>query len=117
ADNHLTGCLPSEIGNQLPKLKWLQLWSNELTGVLPPSISNCSKLRFLEMSNNNLSGKLTIDFSKLGDINRITLTDNNFHGRGKADDMRFIDGLKNCTRLVSLDLDYCNLTGVLPISI
>ncbi|PWA36250.1 protein kinase-like domain-containing protein [Artemisia annua] len=117
ADNHLTGSLPSEIGNQLPNLEHPQLWGNELTGVLPPSISNCSKLRILEMAYNNFSGKLTIDFSKLRDINLIFLHGNNFHGRGEADDMRFIDSLKNCTRLAYLGLSTCNLIGVLPISI
>ncbi|GKA94177.1 kinase-like domain-containing protein [Tanacetum coccineum] len=66
ADNHLTGSLPSKIGSlpskigsQLPNLELLQLWGNELTEVLPVSISNCSKLGFLEMTNNNFSGKLT----------------------------------------------------------
>ncbi|GJY86518.1 kinase-like domain-containing protein [Tanacetum coccineum] len=115
--NHLTGSLPSEIGNQLPNVEDLELWDNELTGVLPPSISNCSKLRFLEMGYNNFIGKLTIDFSKLRDINRIYLCNNNFHGRGDADDMKFIDSLKNCTKLGLLVLSNCNLTGVLPISI
>ncbi|GJS09470.1 leucine-rich repeat protein [Tanacetum coccineum] len=117
AANHLSGSLPSEIGNQLPNLEWLQLRTNELTGVLPPSISNCSKLGHLEMSKNNFSGKLTIDFSKLRDINIIQLAENNFHGRGEANDMTFIDSLKNCTRLVYLSLYDCNLIGMLPISI
>ncbi|PWA73892.1 leucine-rich repeat protein [Artemisia annua] len=116
-DNHLTGSLPSEIGNQLPNLELLQLRGNELTGVLPPSLSNCSKLGSLEMSDNNFSGKLTIDFSKLRDIYFIALQNNNFHGRGEADDLRFVDSLKNCTKLVDLGLGNCNLRGVLPISI
>ncbi|PWA44551.1 protein kinase-like domain-containing protein [Artemisia annua] len=117
-DNHLTDSLPSEIGNQLPNLKRLQLRDNELTGILPPSLSNCSKLGYFEMSTNNFSGKpMTIDFSKLRDIEIIKLHDNNFHGRGEADDMRFIDSLKNCTKLVDLALDNCNLIGVLPMSI
>ncbi|PWA72124.1 protein kinase-like domain-containing protein [Artemisia annua] len=115
--NHLTGSLPLEIGNQLPNLEFLQLRDNELTGVLPPSLSNCSKLGFLEMSRNNFSGKLTIDFSKLRDIYSIRLSYNNFHGRGEADDMRFIDSLKNCTKLVVLGLYNCNLMGVLSISV
>ncbi|GKB22730.1 kinase-like domain-containing protein [Tanacetum coccineum] len=115
--NHLTGSLPSEIGNQLPNLEWLQLWGNKLTGILPPSISNCSKLEYLEMSRNNFSGKLTIDFSKLRDIYLIRLHNINFHGRGEADDMIFIDSLKNCTRLEHLELENCNLIGVLPVFI
>ncbi|GKF59586.1 kinase-like domain-containing protein, partial [Tanacetum coccineum] len=57
AENHLTGSLPSEIGNQLLNLEFLQLRDNELTGVLPPSISNCYKLESLEMDDNNFSGK------------------------------------------------------------
>ncbi|GKC46573.1 kinase-like domain-containing protein [Tanacetum coccineum] len=117
ADNHLTGSLPSEIGVMLPNLELLQLWGNELTGVLPPFISNCSKLRHLEMSYNNFSGKLTIDFSKLRYINIIKLQYNNFHGRGEADDVRFIDSLKNCTRLGNLNLSNCSFIGVLPMSI
>ncbi|GJU46966.1 leucine-rich repeat protein [Tanacetum coccineum] len=117
SNNSISGSLPSEIGNRLPNLKLLQLSINELTGVLPPSISNCSKLRYLEMSDNKFSGKLTIDFSKLRNINSIRLQKNNFHGRGEADDMRFIDSLKNSTRLVDLELSHCNLIGVLPISI
>ncbi|GJV48738.1 leucine-rich repeat protein [Tanacetum coccineum] len=115
--NHLTGSLPSEIGNQLPKLEWLQLWGNELTGVIPPSLSNCSKLVYLEMSNNNFSGKLTIDFSELREIKYILLQNTNLHGQGEADDMKFIHSLKNCTRLMILALFNCNLIGVLPISI
>ncbi|GKE13213.1 kinase-like domain-containing protein [Tanacetum coccineum] len=115
--NHLTGSLPLTIGNQLPNLELLQLYGNQLTGVLPPSLSNCSKLIYLEMSGNNFSGKLTINFSKLRDIYSIRLHTNNFHGRGEADDLRFIDSLNNCTRLVAFEITNCNLIGVLPISI
>ncbi|GJQ99117.1 leucine-rich repeat protein [Tanacetum coccineum] len=71
----------------------------------------------LDVGVNNFSGKLTIDFSKLQDIYKILLDDNNFHGRGEADDMKLIDSLKNCTRLVILFLSNCNFIGVLPISI
>nr|GEV93577.1 protein kinase-like domain-containing protein [Tanacetum cinerariifolium] len=72
---------------------------------------------YFELSHNNFSGKLTIDFSKLRDINIVRLQNNNFHERGEADDLRFIDSFKNCTKLVDLILASCNLRGVLPISI
>ncbi|GKB46071.1 kinase-like domain-containing protein [Tanacetum coccineum] len=89
----------------------ISLAGNHLVGSLPSEIGR------LEMGNNDFSGKLTIDFSKLRDIYKISLHNNNLHGRGEADDMRFIDSLINCTKLVYLEFYKCNLIGVLPISI
>ncbi|GJX18155.1 kinase-like domain-containing protein [Tanacetum coccineum] len=115
AVNHLSGSLPLEIGNQLPNLEFLQLWGNKLTGVLPPSISNCSKLRLLEMGNNNFSKKLTIDFSKLRYISKINLSDyNNFQGHGEAgSDM----SLGECIRLAELYLSGNIFKGIIPPSL
>ncbi|KAL4576195.1 hypothetical protein LXL04_012284 [Taraxacum kok-saghyz] len=111
--NKLTGSLPSAIGSMLPDLLFLQLWNNQLTGLLPSSISNCSKLGLLELNDNNFSGKLTIDFAKLKDIYVISLYNNIY----EADDMKFIDTLKNCSRLEKLLLSDCNFHGLLPTSI
>ncbi|KAI3519847.1 hypothetical protein L1887_09064 [Cichorium endivia] len=116
SENQLTGSLPSAIGAMLPHLELLQLTFNQLTGPLPPSISNCSKLVYLEMSHNNFRGKLTIDFAKLKYINQISLGKNNY-GFGEAGDMKFLDTLKNCSRLESLDLYDSQFQGVLPTSI
>ncbi|KAL9993664.1 putative protein kinase RLK-Pelle-LRR-XII-1 family [Helianthus debilis subsp. tardiflorus] len=115
-DNQLTGSLPPGIGVVLPHLAILQLWDNQLTGPLPPSISNCSRLQMISIARNKFSGKLTIDFAKLRDISVINLGGNNF-GSKEADEMKFIDSLKNCTSLEILSLNYCNFQGVLPISI
>ncbi|GKD01513.1 kinase-like domain-containing protein [Tanacetum coccineum] len=121
AVNHLTGSLPSEIGNQLPNLEWLQLWGNELIGVLPSSISNCSKLRRLEMGNNCFSGKLTIDFSKLQDINEIYLSNNNFHRCGEGNDMSLVGMLPisigNLVGLTYLALGSNRIKGKIPSTI
>ncbi|KAJ0729495.1 putative protein kinase RLK-Pelle-LRR-XII-1 family [Helianthus annuus] len=116
SENQLTGSLPRGIGAMLSHLEILQLRDNQLTGPLPSWISNCSKLRILEMQDNMFSGKLTIDFSKLGDINEIHLSFNNF-GSSEADEMNFIDSLKNCTKLYRLELALCKFQGVLPRSI
>ncbi|KAI3705072.1 hypothetical protein L1987_75304 [Smallanthus sonchifolius] len=115
-DNQLTGSLPSTIGATLPQLVNLQLSNNKLTGHLPLSISNCSNLELIEMSENEFNGKLAVDFAKLRDLYQITLNGNLF-GTGEADEMKFIDSLKNCSRLQILDLAYCNFKGVLPGSI
>ncbi|CAH1438688.1 unnamed protein product [Lactuca virosa] len=116
AENQLTGSLPSSFGEMLPHLELLQLRNNQLTGPLPPSLSNCSKLRFLEVNYNNFSGKLKIDFAKLKDIYFVSLG-NNIYGFGEADDMKFIDTFKNCSRIKVLHLSNCNFQGVLPTSI
>ncbi|KAL7611614.1 hypothetical protein Lser_V15G08912 [Lactuca serriola] len=114
--NHLTGSLPSDLGEMLPRLVYLQLYGNNLIGPFPASLSNCSKLDFLEVHDNNFSGKLKIDFAKLKDIYWISIGGNNF-GFGEADDMKFIDTLTNCSRLDTLDLLSSKLQGVLPASI
>ncbi|KAL7614123.1 hypothetical protein Lser_V15G08902 [Lactuca serriola] len=116
AENQLTGSLPPAIGEMLPNLERLQLRQNQLTGPLPPSLSNCSKFRILEVNFNSFSGKLTIDFAKLKHINYLFLAENTF-GFGEADDMKFFDSLKNCSRLTLLYLDDCQFQGVLPTSI
>ncbi|KAJ0909433.1 putative protein kinase RLK-Pelle-LRR-XII-1 family [Helianthus annuus] len=117
AENQLTGSLPLAMGTMLPQLVRLQIRSNNLTGLIPPSISNCWKLQVLEMGINDFNGKLTIDFSELKDIYAIFLNDNKLGGHGEADEMKFIDSLKNCSRLKSLNLNTCNFQVVLPISI
>ncbi|MFS7956086.1 putative non-specific serine/threonine protein kinase [Helianthus anomalus] len=114
--NQLTGSLPRGIGAMLSHLEFLQLSYNQLTGPLPTWISNCSKLGSLEMIDNMFSGKLMIDFAKLGDISYILLGDNNF-GSSEADEMNFIDSLKNCTNLYRTELAFCKFQGVLPRSI
>nr|GEZ87357.1 leucine-rich repeat protein [Tanacetum cinerariifolium] len=108
--NPFGGSIPDTLGLWKSLTTFGSVRDNELTGVLPSSISNCSKLGYLEMSNNKFSGKLTMDFSKLRDIYIIRLQYNNFHGRGQADDTRFIDSLKNSThQLVDLELVSCIL--------
>ncbi|KAK1413966.1 hypothetical protein QVD17_29703 [Tagetes erecta] len=111
--NQLTGNLPLAIGAMLPHLVIIELSGNQLTGPLPPSISNCSRLRYLQLSENSFSGRLEIEFQKLTELRRIHLGDISF----VADEMKFVDSIKNCTRLVVLMLNNCNLQGVLPKSI
>ncbi|KAL8224620.1 hypothetical protein R6Q59_000439 [Mikania micrantha] len=115
-NNQLTGRLPSAFGGMFPHLVSLLLWGNQLTGPLPSSISNCTRLTNLQMNKNSFRGKLTIDFSKLKYIYFITIGYSNF-GSKEADEMKFVDSLKNCTALQILDLSYCNFVGVIPGSI
>ncbi|KAL8210749.1 hypothetical protein R6Q57_005186 [Mikania cordata] len=115
--NQLIGSLPSTIGETLPLLYALQLSHNNLTGPIPPSISNCSMLTYLELQGNSFRGKLTIDFANLREISFVSFSNNNLDGHGEADELKFIDSLKNCSKLQKLELAYCNLHGTLPRSI
>nr|XP_043607521.1 putative receptor-like protein kinase At3g47110 [Erigeron canadensis] len=111
--NNLTGSLPPTI--DLPNLEWLELNNNKLSGLLPPSLSNCSKLNILEISYNSFIGKLTIDFAKLRDLRFLFLIGNDF---GRGGDVKFlIDSLKNCSSLIRLGLTECNFQGMVPQSI
>ncbi|GKC35759.1 retrotransposon protein, putative, ty1-copia subclass, partial [Tanacetum coccineum] len=115
-DNQLTGSLPPSIGAMLPNLVSLQLSDNEFSGSLPLSISNFSKLGLIEIVETKMSGKLTVNFGKLIDIYQISLAEN-LYGSGEADEMKFIDSLKNCSSLQILVLSYCKFQGVVPRSI
>ncbi|GJT40801.1 protein FAR1-related sequence 5 [Tanacetum coccineum] len=139
-DNKLTGGIPPFLGN-ITSMKWfsapgnplggsildtlglckiLTLFSSSkcnLYGSIPCSIFNLSLLVTLCLHDNHLTGSLPSEIgNQLPNLEEL-LQYNNFHGRKEADDMRFIDSLKNYTRLVKLELHSCNLTGVLPISI
>ncbi|KAL4591576.1 hypothetical protein LXL04_004545 [Taraxacum kok-saghyz] len=107
-ENQLTSTLPSALCAMLPRLVYLQLWGNQFTGPLPPSLSNCSKLEHLEVQYNNFSGKLTVDFAKLKNLYKLILNDNIF-GFGEADDMKFEGVLPTSIGNLSDRLRYLNL--------
>ncbi|GJX04908.1 kinase-like domain-containing protein [Tanacetum coccineum] len=110
--NPLGGLIPDTLGHW-KSLTGFGVGGCNLYGSIPHSIFNLSLLVNLSLAGNHLTGSLPSEI----DISSIRLRNNNFHGRGEADDMRFIGSLRNCTRLVRLNLRDCNLIGVLPISI
>nr|XP_043634547.1 putative receptor-like protein kinase At3g47110 [Erigeron canadensis] len=115
--NQLVGSLSPTFGSMVPNLIQLQMGTNQLSGLLPSSISNCSKLHTLSMSENYFSGKVTIDFANLKDIVYINLSKNNFSGPRKYNALEFIGSLTNCSSLKTLSLSQCKLQGVVPTSI
>lgn len=73
--NDLSGNLPADICYNLPKLEGLYLSSNELEGLLHPSIGKCSQLQVLSLSHISATipreiGSLTLlTLLHLGDTN------------------------------------------------
>ncbi|KAJ9560149.1 hypothetical protein OSB04_005309 [Centaurea solstitialis] len=58
SDNHLTGMIPSDLGNILPYITHLNLSWNSLDGALPLSMGNLSGLQVLDLSDNKFSGEI-----------------------------------------------------------
>ncbi|XP_030461728.2 receptor-like protein EIX2 [Syzygium oleosum] len=58
ASNMLGGQLPQDIGDKMPRLTELILWSNNITGSIPNSLCKLNKLSTINLSKNQLSGRL-----------------------------------------------------------
>jgi gliding motility-associated-like protein len=141
--NFLTGSLPTELGN-LPELEYLYIRGNySLTGSIPPSLGNLTKLKQLDLSYNSLSGVIPASLGKLSELISLDISgnfnlnfNNSFSGSlppelGNLTKLTYlaIDGDNNLTagpipssfsrltNLYSLKLDYCNITGEVPISL
>ncbi|KAK0579743.1 hypothetical protein LWI29_030788 [Acer saccharum] len=92
-ESPITGSIPLEIGNihnvlnlslhnnsltdpstifNIPNLKELYLWSNELNGIIPDSISIASELTILELSSNSSSGRIPTTLVKASATNITT---------------------------------------------
>ena len=64
----------------LLSLEKLHMGFNDLYGILPPLLMNCSNLQSLNLTTNSLSGTLP-DFSGLKSLKILDLTTNNFTGQ------------------------------------
>ncbi|XP_076906115.1 receptor kinase-like protein Xa21 [Bidens hawaiensis] len=114
--NQLHGSLPSNLCLAQPLLRTLELADNHFNGILPPSISNCSKLESLDVSNNSFMGKITTDFGRLQYLWSLILALNNL-GSKDLDGMNFFHSLSNCSNLELLEFSSIQLGGVLPNSL
>nr|GMC75349.1 probable LRR receptor-like serine/threonine-protein kinase At3g47570 [Ipomoea batatas] len=85
----LTGTLPLSLGYNLPNLERLYLAGMNMDGVIPESISNCSKLTAIELSSNNFSGSIT---RSLGNLSYGIMMMEMFSRRKPTDEM-FTEGM------------------------
>ncbi|XP_077226270.1 uncharacterized protein LOC143859448 [Tasmannia lanceolata] len=116
AANQLHGTLPPNIGFSLPKLKYLLLAINQFTGHIPNSLSNVSSLEWLGMNDNQFSGPVPENIGWAKNLSRFNLG-NNYLGLGRADDLKFITSLTNCSNLNYLGIKRNLFVGLFPNSI
>ncbi|KAJ9560622.1 hypothetical protein OSB04_005782 [Centaurea solstitialis] len=107
--NHLTGIIPSHLGNILPYIIHLNLSQNALHGALPRSMGNLSELEVLDLSDNKFSGEVPKRWLS-GHCRRLfvlQLSNNKLDGEVLSENL-------NASRLTVLSLDNNLFTGVLP---
>ncbi|XP_077226260.1 uncharacterized protein LOC143859433 [Tasmannia lanceolata] len=115
-ENQLHGTLPPNIGFSLPKLQYLLLAINQFTGKIPNSLSNVSSLELLDMGDNQFSGPVPENIGWARNLLIFELS-YNYLGLGRADDLKFITSLTNCSNLNWLSIESNHFAGPLPNSV
>ncbi|KAJ9540692.1 hypothetical protein OSB04_027198 [Centaurea solstitialis] len=105
--NQLRGVLPSSVANLSSQLNILSLGENFIYGSLPCGIGNLVKLVILSMQHNQLSGIIPSDLSNLRNLTRLYLNGNSFTGNIP----KFLRAMK---KLRSLDLSSNEIHGHVP---
>ncbi|KAJ8647492.1 hypothetical protein MRB53_000515 [Persea americana] len=115
-DNHLHGTLPWSVGLTLPNLQWFYVALNRFTGSIPISLSNASLLQGLSFSSNDFTGGVPMDLGNLQFLRGLFVSGNRM-GTGKAEDLKFVDSLTNCSSLQGLAFFQNHFVGPFPNSI
>ncbi|KAK7266252.1 hypothetical protein RIF29_18894 [Crotalaria pallida] len=78
--NLLTSEIPVEICSWMPFLVNLDLSQNQLSGIIPPTIENCSYLNELVLSDNDLSGSIPYELGGLSRLKKFSVANNHLSG-------------------------------------
>ncbi|KAG5551520.1 hypothetical protein RHGRI_009816 [Rhododendron griersonianum] len=127
--NQLSGPIPPKLGS-LPLLWKLHLTSNYFTGELPKELANLTTLKEFRIGDNHFNGKIPDFIQNWVNLEKLVILGSGLegpipHGIGlltKLSDLRISDlngsqpsfPLLNLTRLKTLILRSCNISGPLP---
>ncbi|WVZ77603.1 hypothetical protein U9M48_025454 [Paspalum notatum var. saurae] len=73
--NNISGTIPPELGN-LTNLVCLDLYMNNFSGNIPDSLGNLLKLRFLRLNNNRLTGQIPQSLAYISTLQVLDLSNN-----------------------------------------
>ncbi|KAK2981357.1 hypothetical protein RJ640_013148 [Escallonia rubra] len=108
------GHLPSSMGLGLPNLETLFLGRNELSGIIPSSISNSTRLSRIGLSENMFTGNIPPSFGELKFLRSLNLGYNKLTSESE---LPFVTSLVNCKLLEILVLGPNPIKGTLPKSL
>ncbi|MBA0791942.1 hypothetical protein Gohar_016483, partial [Gossypium harknessii] len=124
--NQFSGTIPDRVCVGQNNLRYLSLHENQLEGILPLSLINCSQLQVLNVANNNLSDTFPHWLGKLPELRVLVLRSNRFHG-SIPDSTNFsfskLQGFGfshndstnfSFSKLQMVDLSHNDFTGLLP---
>ncbi|KAF3628228.1 putative LRR receptor-like serine/threonine-protein kinase EFR-like [Capsicum annuum] len=134
--NSLSGSLPNGLCNGLPILKGLYVSYNKLYRHMPTSLSNCSQLQILSLSENEFDGPIQSEIGRLSNLQILELGANHFTGSLPPNMGSILPNIEvlylmnltnlvetiphsisNCSKLISLELSFNQLTGLIPNSL
>lgn len=107
--NHLTGSIPSELGD-LASLRELDLYHNRLTGSIPSELGKLANLERLHLLTNKLTGPIPPELGNLTNLQWLNLSDNPLTGPIPPE-------LGNLANLQWLNLVAHQLTGSIPVEL
>ncbi|XP_047268882.1 receptor kinase-like protein Xa21 [Capsicum annuum] len=105
--NPLNGILPNSIGNLSSSIELIFIGDAHINGHIPTSIGNVSGLTALDLGGTNLAGSIPYDVGKLKKIEGLYLNNNKLHGH-------IPEAVCHLTNLVELTLDFNELFGLIP---
>ena len=104
--NTLTGGIPPWLG-EFTNLRELSLYNNALTGTIPAALGSLRNLQSLSLYSNTLTGKIPTELGDLSNLRTLSLYSNTLTGTIPA-------ALGNLRNLQTLDLRSNQLTGTIP---
>ncbi|EXB29383.1 LRR receptor-like serine/threonine-protein kinase GSO1 [Morus notabilis] len=108
--NKISGKLPMNIADKMPRLSTLLLPNNLMNGQLPDSLCKLDTLEVMDLSENRLSGEMPHCWRASQRIYLINLSSNKLSGT--------IPNSVGCLSFLKrLHIDKNNLTGVLPLAL
>lgn len=117
SSSSLSGTLPSYLCYRSPALEEVNLGRNNLSGIIPESISNCSNLRMLDLTANGFTGFLPLSIGNLRFLEKLYLSGNNLRSDASSLELSFITSLTNSRRLIYLEISSNPLEGIIPASV